>query len=428
MKKQNILIAAFKDKEVRNAILFTFGILIVYHIGCMIPTPGTIVQSLSEAVSGNSFLAMLNMLNGGALANFSIFALGVSPFITASIIIQLLSMDVVPCLTEMTKSGEKGRVKLNRVTRWVGLAMAIVQAFGITYGFDKQYGIMMYSNYKYYLYVITLLVGGYSVSVWLADKISKHGIANGMSMIIFAGIVSSIPAIFKNTFTSLIVGETGNEMYTGVAWFALFCLLYIVIILAVIWMETSFRRIHVYYSGQAASSATKDANYIPIKVNPASVLPVIFAQSVTNVVLMVLSFANHNVYEKVSDVLSLNSVLGLIIYALMVILFTFLYSNLELNPEQMADNLSKSGGYIMDIRPGRDTEKYLSKTISRVAVAGAIGLTVLAVLPYILSMCTDLPNATAIGGTGMIIVVGVAIEAVNAITSRTVSMKKPSFF
>lgn len=422
----------FKDvvgnKDIRKALVFTIVVLLIYRLGCAIPTPGTNANVLTKVVSNSSVLTMMNMFSGGSLSNYSIFALGVSPYISASIIIQLLSMDVVPALSEMTKNGEKGRRQLNKVTRYVGLVLAILQALALTYGFDKQYGLLVNSNWKYYGYVTAVLVAGYSVAVWFADKITRRGIANGMSMIIFTGIVSNIPAIFTSTYSSLIADKSGADLYWGIGYFVGYCLIYLIIMIAVIFMETSYRKIRVYYSNQSMSAQTTDSNFLPIKVNSASVIPVIFAQSLINVVQTIASFASSTAYSKLSDILSLTSVSGLCIYAFLVLLFTFLYANLELDPEQMAKQLSQSNGYVRNIRPGKDTETYISKTISRVTVAGALGLVVLAVLPYILSMVSSLSTVSAIGGTGMIIVVGVALEAVNSLEAIAAPSKKPNFF
>lgn len=425
--RKNTFSAIFGNRDILKALVYTVVLLFIFRLGCAIPTPGTNAKVLTQIMSNNSVLAMMNMFGGGSLSNFSIFALGVSPFISASIIVQLLSMDVVPALTEMTKTGEKGRRKLNRITRILGLVLAAIQAFALTYGFDRQYGLLVTSNWKYYGYVTAVLVGGYSIAVWFADKITRHGIANGMSMMIFTGIVANIPSIFVSTFSSLVSGKTGNDLYIGTAWFVAFCLVYLLIIVAVIFMETSYRKIRVYYSNQSMSGMTNDSSFIPVKVNTASVIPVIFAQSLVNVVLMITSFASKSAYTKISGILSLTTVPGLCIYAFLVIFFTFAYADMELNPEEMASQLSKSGGYIRNIRPGKDTQTYLSKTIARVTVAGAAGLVVLAVLPYILSMVTDLSSASAIGGTGMIIVVGVALEAVNSLKAIAAPSRKPNF-
>lgn len=428
MKRRGTFAAILHNKDIRKALLYTFAVLFIYRLGCSIPVPGIDATILTDAVYSSSILTMMNMLSGGSLSNFSIFALGISPYITASIIVQLLSMDVIPSWTEMTKSGEKGRKQLNRITRNFGLILAIVQAFSITYTFDKNYSILSTSGKSAYVLPVILLTAGYCGAVWVSDKITKHGISNGMSMLIFAGIVSELPAIFVNTYNILIGSADDGVTASGIVYFVLFCLLYLLIVFTVIFMETSYKKIKIMYANRRLDTMNSDDTYIPIKVNSASVIPVIFAQSVINVLLLVSGLISTTVYDKINNVFSLSSVSGIIIYAVMVILFTFLYTDMELNPEDMASNLSKGGGYLPGVRPGKDTERALRKIIMRVTVAGAIGLTILAVLPYILSMCTSLSTASAIGGTGIIIVVGVAMESVNSMKTIAVPTKKYKYF
>lgn len=423
-KLRNIL-----NKDVVKALLFTFIALLVYRLGCTIPTPGTSIGSLTTALSSSSILTMMSMFTGGGLDNYSIFALGVSPYITASIVIQLLSMDVIPALSELNKTGEKGRVKLNRITRWVGLAFAILQAASMTYAFDKNYGILQYSVPRYYIYVTLVLVAGYAATVWIADAITRHGIANGQSMIIFSGIVVNFPSTFLSAFSTLISGKEGSELYAGIGQFSAFCLLFVFIIFMVIFIESSFRKVRIYYSNKSMSGSYEENNYIPIKVNSASVIPVIFAQSLLSVVLIAMSYIHYDTYEILSNNwLSLEGKKGLLIYALLIWLFTFMYTEMQLDPAEMAKNLSQSNGYIMNVRPGKDTENYLRKTIKRVTVAGALALIFLALLPYVLAMFTDLSSTNALMGTGMIIVVGVAMEAVNNVRTILAPNKKPKFF
>lgn len=436
--KRNKIINAFKNKDILKAILFTLAALLVYRLGCAIPTPGTTVGALTTALSGSSILTMFSMFTGGSLDNYSIFTLGVSPYITASIVVQLLG-DIIPYLSELRKTGEKGRVKLNRITRWAGFVLAILQAFSLTYGFDKQYGILQYSVPRYYVYVTCVLVAGYSATVWIADAITRHGIANGQSMIIFAGIVAKFPSTFASAFSTLISGKEGTELYQGIGTFVAFCLLFAFIIFAVIFIEGSYRKIHIRYAGQSYSGvgrtsgsqwdASMDNSYIPVKVNSASVIPVIFAQSLISIILIVTSYVNYDVYEALNDNwLSFGGKKGLLIYALLIIFFTFMYTEVQEDFEAMAKNLSQNNGYIANVRPGKDTEDFLRKTYNRVTVAGAFGLVLLALLPYVLAMFTDLSSTNAVMGTGMIIVVGVAIEAVNNVRTMMAPYKRPSFY
>lgn len=415
------------NKNVVKALLFTFLALFIYRLGCSITTPGTTIGSLTSALSNSGLVTAFTMFSGGSLDNYSIFALGVSPYITASIIVQLLS-DIIPSWEELKKSGEKGRVKLNRITRWVGLAFAILQGAAMTYTFDKDYSILTYSVPRYYIYVTLILVAGYSATVWIADAITRHGIANGQSMIIFSGIVVNFPTTFYEVYNTLVTGE-GQELYAGIGKFIGFIALFVFIIAMVIFLDSSYRKIRIYYSGRSMSNTYQNENsYIPIKVNSASVIPVIFAQAFISLTLIATSYINYDFYEVLSDNwLSFEGKKGLLIYAIIILFFTFLYVDMELDPEEMAKNLTQSNGYILNTRPGKDTEDYLRKTIKRVTVAGGIGLAALALLPYLLTMFTSLSSTSAVMGTGMIIVVGVAMEIINNIRTMTAPSKKPSF-
>ena len=398
-----------KNKEIRNKILFTLAMLLIYRIGSAIPVPGVDSAKLSAQVSGNSILSMMNLLGGGAFEKMSVFALGVSPYITASIIIQLLSMDVIPYLTELSKSGETGRIKSDQITRYLGVVLAFVQSFSMVYGFDKQYAILESSSLSTYFYTATILTAGTMFLIWIGDKISTKGIGNGISIIIFAGIVANIPTQFTQVFNILLSGSQQGAQFSGILEFVLYCVLYLAIIVGVVVMQLAQRKIPIQYTSSSGGKAN-DITYLPFKINSASVIPVIFASSIITAPQIILSFVNTNAYSKLSDILSLSKPLGLTIYGVLTFLFTFFYTDLQVDPEKIAENLGKSGAYIAGIRPGSETRTYLKKVIHRITVLGAIALTIMAVLPYILPMVTSIPSSVSIGGTGIIIVVGVAME------------------
>ena len=402
----------FKNKEIRNKILFTLAMLLIYRVGSAIPVPGVDATKLASQISDNSVLSMMNLLGGGALERLSVFAMGVTPYITASIIIQLLSMDVIPALTEMTKSGQTGRMKMEKITRYLGVVLSFVQAYSLVYGFDKQYNVLANSNLSGYLYTATVLTAGTMFLIWLGDRISMKGIGNGLSIIIFAGIVSNMPSQFVQVWNVLAGGTTQGELFNGILQFALFILLYIIIIVFVIVMETAVRKIPIQYTNSSSYTRGNDVTFLPLKINSASVIPVIFAQSIMTAPQIVISFFNQDLYKTLQSYLSLSSTTGLILYAALTFLFTFFYTDLQVDPDQVADNLSKSGAYIPGIRPGNETKTYLHKVLNRITVLGAIALVIVATLPYILPMFTSLPSSISIGGTGIIIVVGVAMETI----------------
>ncbi len=403
----------FRNKETRNKILFTLAMLLIYRIGSAIPVPGINSEALAASIGDNSILNMMNLLGGGALERMSVFAMGVGPYITASIIIQLLSMDVIPALTEMAKSGQTGRQKMDRITRYLGVVLAFVQAASLVYGFDKQYNILENSGLSGYMFTATVLTAGTMFLLWLGDRISMKGIGNGISIIIFAGIISNMPASFAQTWNILAGGTTQGELFNGILQFALFCLLYLAIVVFVVIMETAVRKIPIQYTNSSNLRGGKnDITFLPLKINSASVIPVIFAQSIMTAPQIIISFFNTDLYNKLNSVLSLNKPFGLCLYALLTVLFTFFYTDLQVDPDKVAENLSKSGAYIPGIRPGNETRTYLHKVLNRITVLGAFFLTVVAVIPYLLPMITSLPQSTALGGTGIIIVVGVAMETV----------------
>ena len=407
----------FKNKEIRNKILFTLLMLLIYRIGAAIPVPGVDSAKLSAQISDNSILAMMNMLGGGAFERMSVFALGVSPYITASIIIQLLSMDVIPALTEMTKSGQQGRQQMDRITRYLGCVLALVQSFSMTYGFDKQYAILESSRLSTSLFTATILTAGTMFLLWIGDRISMKGIGNGISIIIFAGIVSNMPANFSQVFNIMVAGTSQSAVFNGVLMFALYVLLYLVVIVGVVIMQLAVRKIPIQYTG-SSSRGSNDITYLPFRINSASVIPVIFASSIITAPQIILSFVNYSAYQKLSNILSLQKPFGLILYAVLIFLFTFFYTDLQIDPEKVAENLGKSGAYIPGIRPGTETKTYLKKVISRITVLGATALVIIAVIPYLLPMFTPLSTSVSVGGTGIIIVVGVAMETISQLKGQ----------
>lgn len=410
-------VSLFKNKEIRNKIFFTLAMLLIYRVGAAIPTPGVDGAKLASQIADNSILSMMNMLGGGTFERLSVFALGVTPYITASIIIQLLSMDVIPSLTEMTKSGQTGRMQIEKITRYLGVVLAFVQSYSMVYGFDKQYGILETSTFTSYLFTATVLTAGTMFLIWVGDKMSTKGVGNGLSIIIFAGIVSNMPASFSQAFSILVGGTTQGAVFNGVLQFALYVLLYLAIVVGVVVMQLATRKIPIQYTN-SASRGTGDMTYLPFKINSASVIPVIFASSIITAPQIVLSFVNTDLYTKVSKYLSLTSWSGLALYAFLTFIFTFFYTELQIDPEKVAENLGKSGAYIPGIRPGNETKTYLHKVINRITVLGATGLTLIAVIPFLLAIFTSLSQATAIGGTGIIIVVGVAMETMSQLKGQ----------
>lgn len=413
------LISIFKNKEVRTRILFTLGILFVYKLGSAIPTPRIDLVKVT-ALSSNSILNMLNMLGGGRIQSFSIFALGVGPYITASIIIQLLSMDVIPQLTELSKSGETGKQTIEKITKYLSVVLAFVQAYTMTYAFSVQYDIVNDPSVGTYLFVATVMTAGTMFAIWLGDRISAYGIGNGLSLLIFTGIISSLPTTFRSVFNDLVFGDIVSSQVAGIGLFALYIAVYVLIMVMVIFMTEANRKIPIQYTSSNVSRGKNDMTFIPLKINSAGVTPVIFASAMLQAPLVIISFLKtNNVTKFLNLVLDQSKPIGLAVYVVLIIFFTFFYTNLQVDPEKMAENLNKNGTYILGVRPGKDTQNYLSTILNRITVVGALSLAAIALLPNLLVIIFPaLPAAVSLGGTGIIIAVGVALETSKDISSK----------
>lgn len=393
----------FQNKDIRKKILFTLLMLFVYRLGTAIVVPGINTSSIN--LSGNSLLNMMSLLGGGAISHMSIFALGVGPYITASIIIQLLSMDIIPYLTDLTKEGKKGQREIDKITRYAGVVMALVQSFFIVQTLQAQYKIIENPGFTSYLYVAIIFTAGTMFLLWIGDQITTKGIGNGVSIIIFAGIVSDMPF----TFSTVFKGLTGTD--AGMLKFIIYLIMYLVIIILVTAMQLGQRKIPIQYTSSSVQSRSKgDMNYLPLKINSASVIPVIFASALIQAPQIILSWVNQGLYQKLANILSFDKPYILVFYGVLIIVFTFFYTNMQVDPAKIAEDFNKQNTYIPGIRPGRETEEYVSKVLNRITVLGALALTAIALIPYIVTNLTGMNMRAAIGGTGIIIVVGIAME------------------
>jgi len=417
----------FKNKDIRKKILFTLLILFIFRLGASIPAPGVNTSIIS--LSANSLLNMMNILGGGSIEQMSIFSLGVSPYITSSIIIELLAMDIIPALTEMAKSGKKGRQQMDRITRYMTVVMSLIQGYFIVQYLDNVYagvGLIDNPGFASYLYIAIIFTAGTMFVLWLADQITTKGIGNGTSMIIFAGIVADMPNTFRTVYETFL-GENATSKL-GIGGFIAYCIMYIAIIVLVVLMQMAERRIPIQQSSSRAMNKTKgDLNHLPLKINSASVTPVIFASALIQGPQIIASWINQNAYNWLSRIADFTSPWFLCFYALLIILFTFFYTNLQIDPQKMADDLSKNGQYIPGVRPGSETKSYVSKVLNRITVLGSLLLTFIAILPYVVSNLTGLPQRAAVGGTGIIIVVGVAMETIKQLRSQLTSKQYKSF-
>lgn len=394
-----------KNRDLLKSIIFTLIALFIFKFGTSITVPGAKV-----ATNNLSFFEILNAMSGGAFENASIFALSVTPYITAQIIIQLLSMDIVPYLADLNKQGGVGRRKLNQITRVVGIILAFVQGYMYSFAYISNGSAM-----DYMLYAL-ILTAGTALLMWMGDQITIKGLGNGMSLIIMAGIINVLPSMFVNLWTELI-----QDGFIGILLFALFILVFLVVIIGVIYVESAERRIPIQYANKSTSSM-ESQNYIPFKLNSAGVIPVIFASAIMSIPQIIASFVKNETFTLiVSKYINYTTNTGLLIYIALIILFTYFYTFMQLKPKEMAENLNKNGGYIPGVRPGGETTKYVSKVLKRITIVGGVFLAILAALPILLGKISSLSNIISISGTGLLIVVGVALESYKQLESRLIS-------
>ncbi len=398
------------NKDLRKRIYFTLMCLGIFCLGTTITIPwaSAVYQELG-------FLEIFNLMSGGGLRSFSIFALGVSPYITASIITQLLQMDIIPYFKELKEEGYTGRQKINRITRYLGIIFAFLQAYILTIVYMQGMGT------SEILKTSLVMTAGTCFLLWIGDQVTSKGIGNGMSLLIMAGIIQSMPSMFVTTFQSLVLSGTYTTLI-GSLLFALFVIIYILIIVGVVFIQLAERRIPIQYSNRTNSAYGAQTSFLPIRLNSAGVMPVIFASTLIAIPTTIVNLiGNTNAINFVNNYIEYTSPTGFILYILLIFFFGYFYTFIEMNPEEMAKNLNKNGGYIPGIRPGNDTAKYISNIIKRLTVVGTLFLIVIAGLPIIFSKVSGLPSSVTIGGTGLLIVVGVAIETYKQIESSLVS-------
>ena len=398
------------NKDLRKRILFTLGCLAIFALGTNIMVPGA-----KEITQNLGFLELLNLMSGGGLKSFSVFALGVGPYITASIITQLLQMDIIPYFKELKEQGATGRQKINRINRYLGIIFAVIQGYFFSYAFLKGAGTGVIIRSTVYL------TAGTSFLLWLGDEITKKGIGNGVSLLIMAGIVNTLPQTFITAFNELVLAETFTT-WTGIILFILFVIVYLGIIVGVIYMQQAERRVPIQYCNRTASADGGEISFIPIKLNSVSVIPVIFASAIIGIPSLIATVINKTAFTNfVDNYINYTSYTGFLLYMVLIFLFGYFYTLLELNPDEMAENLDKSRSYIPGVTPGEATSKYLKYVITRLTVVGTLGLMVIAALPIIFSKISNLSSNVTIGGTGLLIVVGVALETYKQLESSIVS-------
>ena len=419
---------AIKNKKIWISLLFTALFLFIYRLGYFIQIPFVSIDAVKQLFGGGeSMFGFLDVFSGGALSNFSVVALGVSPYITASIVVQLLQMDIVPTLKEWADEGATGKEKLNNLTKYIALGLAFVQALTLVVGISVSYydaffvvGTPTPVTAMIYVYLALVLTAGTAFVMWLAEKITMYGVGNGTSMMIVAGIVSSFPDMIDDLIQTYII--SGGEEIGNIFIFFGVILLMILIIVGVVFMEGSQRKIPIQYANRPAAASFRgrsDSN-IPIKLNSASVIPVIFASTLMSLPLTVGNFLKTGTAKTViTAIFSTSKPIGFVVYVILIVLFSFFYSFLQMNPEQMAENLQKQNAYVPGIRPGEETAAYISRVLFKITMIGATYLVIIAILPIIMAKIFNLPSSVQIGGTSLIIVVGVAIETAQQIKTQS---------
>ncbi|MFY9139652.1 MAG: preprotein translocase subunit SecY [Thermacetogeniaceae bacterium] len=401
--------SAWKVADLRKKVGFTLLMFLVFRIGAHVPVPGVDPAALEKLLEGQLF-GIFDVISGGAFRRLSIFAMSITPYINASIIMSLLQV-VIPRLEQLAKEGESGRKVIAQYTRYGAVLLGLIQAIGMTVALGRQ-GIFVNPGFSSYLLAIVTLTAGTALLMWIGEMITEKGIGNGISLIIFAGIVSRLPSGLAAIAQQLSAGtiNVGSIMILVV--------LGLLIIAGVVAVNEGQRRISVQYAKRVTGRKVYggQSTHIPLKVNQAGVIPIIFAMSILLFPVQIARFIDHPWARAVESSLSFGTVLNSVIYALLIIFFTYFYTAIVFNPMDVADNLKKYGGFVPGLRPGRPTGEYISRVLSRLTLAGAIFLAFIAILPNFMIALTDIPTLY-FGGTALLIVVGVALETMKQFES-----------
>ena len=422
---------AFKVKEIRNGLIFTFLMLIVVRLGSLIPTPGVDTSKLSNYFAnnlGDGANSLLDSFTGGSFQRMSIFALSVTPYITSSIIIQLLTI-AIPALEEMQKDGNEGRKKMTAITRMVSVALAIIEALGLSIGFGRS-GLLYEYNFLSVAVIVICLTAGSTFVMWLGERITERGVGNGVSIILLINIVSRMPNDFVNLFNMFVKGKAVVNMI-----FASIIIIGVVVLTTIltVLLNDAERRIPVSYAQkvQGRRQVGGNTSHIPLKVNTGNVMPIIFASTLMSIPSIITNLFNVNiknqVVAKIFEGLNTNywfrpgypwAYIGLVLYIALVIFFAYFYTSISFNPMEIANNLKKQGGFVPGIRPGKSTQDYLNKILNYIVIIGAIGLIIVAIIPIFFN--GRFSADVSFGGTSLIIICGVIIETIKQIESKMV--------
>ncbi len=417
----------FKIPELRKRILFTLSLLVVYRVGCHIPTPGIDAVALASffAQAKGTLLGLFDMFSGGALERLSVFALGIMPYISASIILQLLTV-TIPHLERLSKEGEQGRKKITQYTRYGTVVLSIIQGVGISIGLENMTSasgspVVIFPGWGFRLMTVITLTSGTAFIMWLGEQITERGIGNGISLIIFAGIVVRMPAAIGNTYQLVATGEMGIFVVL------LLTVFMILVVAFIIFVETGQRRIPVQYAKRVVGRRMYGggSSHLPLKINTSGVIPPIFASSIIMFPATLASFTNVEWMQSVSDALRPGNFSYELLFVAFIFFFCYFYTAVTFDPANVADNMKKNGGYIPGIRPGKRTADYIDKVLTRITLGGAIYVSAVCVLPSLLISNFNVPFY--FGGTALLIVVGVAIDTISQMESHMLSRSYEGF-
>ena len=416
---------SFKSREVRKKILFTLSIFVVFRIFAHIPVAGVNVASLKSLFAENQFLGLLDIFSGGTLANFSVMALGLNPYINASIILQLGTM-VIPKLEALSKEGEQGRQKINQYTRALTVPLAAIQAVGM-FALLRSQGIVSLTTPIQILAFIATMTAGTMLLVWLGELITEKGVGNGISLLIFAGIVGRLP---------ILIGQTGSTISAeNISSILTFVIMGLVVVASIVIVNEATRQITVYYARRVRGNKMygEQSTHLPLRLNQAGVIPIIFAVSLILVPSLIANYLGASKNLALSNVASTitvwfdpNGFFYNLSYFLLVVLFTYFYTAVVFNPKKIAEEIQKYGGFIPGVRPGSSTSHYLNYILTRITSVGAVFLGIIAILPSITASFTNVSNLI-LGGTGILIVVSVVLETIKAIEAQLVMRNYEGF-
>jgi preprotein translocase subunit SecY len=411
----------FKIPELKRRILFTLALLAIYRVGVAIPVPGIDSNALAEIFerARGTILCVFNMFSGGALERLSVFALGIMPYISASIILQLLTV-VIPFLEQLKKEGEQGQKKITQYTRYGTVVLSIIQGLGISVGLEKM-GVVMLPGWPFRIMTVITLTAGTAFIMWLGEQITERGIGNGISLIIFAGIVARLPAAIGNTFRLLSTGELSV--------FAMLILLVMMLAVVgfIIYVEQGQRRIPVQYAKRMVGRKMYggQSTHLPLKINTSGVIPPIFASSIIMFPATIANFIDIPWVQSFSAALSPGGIFYNLLFVAFIFFFCYFYTAVTFNPDDVADNMKKNGGFIPGIRPGKRTAEYIDRVLTRITLGGALYVSAVCVLPSILISRFNVPFY--FGGTALLIVVGVAIDTMGQIESHMLTRHYEGF-